>query len=517
MTKRILALFLLLTLLLNIVACKADKNSQQNETTDETAQTTNNSETTAHDNDIEEPPEKELITGIELHTYPDPYRIREYEKLTENQKIAYDAISEVLLDITANGIDPGKTYKMKSRVSSFDFLLALDIISANFCSAENLLSSIGSKDSMGTQQFCDSIIILADDNYKEYYDKYNELIEEADEILKTIEHDGTEYGKALAIAKWMTDNIVYPVDYMDRNDDYLNSAHTALLKREAVCDGFAKAYDLLCKKAGLETIYVLGDVISSTAAGHVWNMICISDKWYYVDVTWMNTPTDFYRNFMMPKSICDRVGHSDYNYRYYWDRENNKYILPEADSYDLYHTYFDSVEKLTAYLAEHGEIYDCSAIVPLEIVEDVKLLHGTEIQPKATEKTFYIKINDVNLEFDKKAGVAHVYVTVAKKKDTVAKTNEKSDEDEMVKAWYRPTKALYNFDYSRERNVENFKINCCLPGHLVRTDEFENARQYKSFDKKTADYIRCFEFGALYEVNGNFGSGRGDALKHTVK
>ena len=504
MTKRIITLFLLLTLLLNIVSCKADKNSQQNETTDETAQTTVNAETTDPDNDIVEPPEKELITGIELHTYPDPYRVREYEKLTENQKIAYDAISEALLDITANGIDPEKTYKMKGRVSVFDFLLASDIIKANFGSAEDLIYAITYKDSMGTQQYCDSIIILANDNYKEYYDKYNELIEEADEILKTIEHDGTEYGKALAIAKWMTDNIVYPMDYMDRIDDPLYSAHMALLKREAICDGFAKAYDLLCKKAGLETIYVSGGVISSTSAGHAWNMICISDKWYYVDVTWMNTPTEFYRNFMMPKSICDRVGHSEYDYRYYWDRENNKYILPEADSYDLYYTYCASIEEFRAYLLEQEWMYGCSAIVPIEIVEEVKLLHGTEIQPETSEKTFYIKINDVNLNYDEKTGVVHIYVTVAEKKDTIAKTNERSDVDGMVKAWYRPTKAVYNFDYSQERSAENFKINCSLPGHLVRTDEFENARLYERFDEKSASYVRCFEFIALYEVDETF-------------
>lgn len=505
MIKRILALFLLLTLLLNIVSCKADKNSQQNETTDETEQTTDNGETTPPDTDTEVPPEKELITGIELHTYPDPYRVREYEKLTDNQKIAYDAISEALLDITANGIDLEKTYKMKGRVSSFDFQLALDIINANFGSAENLISSIASKDSMGSQQYCDSIVMLVEDNYKKYFDKYNELIAEADEILKTIEHDGTDYGKALAIAKWMTDNIVYPADYMDRDDDYLNTAHTALLKREAICDGFAKAYDLLCKKAGLETIYVEGDVISSTALGHAWNMICISDKWYYVDVTWMNTSMDFYRNFMMPKSICDRVGHSEYSYYYYWDRENNKYILPEADSYDFYHTYFDSVEELKEYLAEQGEMYDRSVIVPLEIVEEVKLLHGTELQPKTNEKTFYISISDIiDTGFDEKAGVARVYVTVEEMKDTIGKTNEGSDVDGMVKAWYRPTKAAYNFDYSQERNVENFKINCCLPEHFVRTVEFENSRLYERFDGKSAGYVRCFEFIALYEVDEAF-------------
>ena len=503
MIKRILALFLLLTLLLNIVSCKADKNSQQNETTDETEQTTDNGETTSPDTDTEVPPEKELITGIELHTYPDPYRVREYEKLTDNQKIAYDAISEALLDITANGIDPEKTYKMKGRVSSFDFMLVYDIIYANFGSAEALLGSIVPKDSMGTQQYCDSIVMLVEDNYKEHFDKYNELTAEADEILKIIEHDGTDYGKALAIARWMTDNIVYPADYMDRIGDSLNSAHTALLKKEAVCDGFAKAYDLICKKAGLETIYIDGDSLGG-GEGHVWNMICISDKWYYVDVTWMNTSMDFYRNFMMPKSICDRVGHSEYSYYYYWDRENNKYILPEADSYDLYYTYCASIEEFRAYLLEQEWMYGCSAIVPIEIVEEVKLLHGTDFKQGETDETLYIRIADVNLEFDKKAGVAQIFVAIEEKKDTIAKTNEGSDVDGMVKAWYRPTKAVYNFDYSQERNVENFKINCSLPGHLVRTDEFENARLYERFDKKSAYYVRCFEFVALYEVDDTF-------------
>ena len=73
--------------------------------------------------------------------------------------------------------------------------------------------------------------------------------------------------------------MISPSDYKDRSSDsWLVSAAGPILKKEAVCDGYSKAYDFLCKKAGLETIYV-----TSFEQMHAWNMICIDNAWYHID------------------------------------------------------------------------------------------------------------------------------------------------------------------------------------------------------------------------------------------
>ncbi len=391
MFKTITKISLMLLMILSLVSCSLSPTYEVLE--NEIQEIIDSTVTNESNSDETELSDKELITGIELQAYPDPYRVKEYGKLTEDQKIAYDAISEVLLDITANGIDPEKTYKMDGRVSVSDFMLAYDIINANFTSADQLILAITGKDTMGTQQYYDSIVMVVDDNYNEYVDKYNEAIAEADIILKTIEHDGTEHSKALAIAKWICDNIPYAHDYTERVGDELNNVYTALVKREAVCGGLSTVYDLLCKKAGLETIYIRGDCINPSLAGHAWNMICISDKWYYVDVTWMSTGADIYRNFMMPKAICDELGHNEYNYYYYWDRENNTYILPDASSYDLYNLYFTTIDELIQHLENSEpteEYFYLNVYTSTDVAEDIATLESTEISSN---------LNGVKLQF----------------------------------------------------------------------------------------------------------------------
>ena len=410
MFKTITKISLALLILLSLISCsflptdEVLKNEIQ-ETIDSTVTNESNYDET-------EPSDKELITGIELYAYPDPYRVREYGKLTKDQKIAYDAISEVLLDITVNGIDPEKTYKMDGRVSASDFMLAYDIIYANFTSADQLISTITGKDSMGTQQYYDSIVMVVDDNYNVYVEKYNEAISEADKILKTIEHDDTEYSKALAIAKWICDNIPYAHDYTERVGDELNNVYTALVKREAVCGGLSTVYDLLCKKAGLETIYVRGDCINPDLAGHAWNMICISNKWYYVDVTWMSTSGNMNENFMMPKAICDELGHNEYNYYYYWDRENNTYVLPEANSYDLYNLYFTTVDELIEHLKNSQpteEYFYLNVYTSTAVAEEISTLESNEISSNLNgEELLFTVIDKAIYDTD----VIKLYITL---------------------------------------------------------------------------------------------------------
>lgn len=62
---------------------------------------------------------------------------------------------------------------------------------------------------------------------------------------------------------------------------------------EAVCNGFAKAYSMLLRRANIES-YVIKD---STAPGvkptisHAWNLIKIDGKYYQCDATWDNSQT----------------------------------------------------------------------------------------------------------------------------------------------------------------------------------------------------------------------------------
>lgn len=61
------------------------------------------------------------------------------------------------------------------------------------------------------------------------------------------------------------------------------TAFGALVNGKAVCEGYARAMQLLCGKLGIPCILVFGE---SRGTGHMWNLIDPGDGWYHLDVTW---------------------------------------------------------------------------------------------------------------------------------------------------------------------------------------------------------------------------------------
>ena len=61
------------------------------------------------------------------------------------------------------------------------------------------------------------------------------------------------------------------------------TAYGALVNGVAVCEGYSRAMQLLCDKAGIPCTVIYG---KSEGIGHMWNIINPGDGWYHLDVTW---------------------------------------------------------------------------------------------------------------------------------------------------------------------------------------------------------------------------------------
>lgn len=75
-------------------------------------------------------------------------------------------------------------------------------------------------------------------------------------------------------------------DYLISNSEYdetlvLEEGYDLLVNGIAVCNGYAEAYMDLMNRCGIPTV-----LVSSDPMNHCWNLVCIDDKWYHVDVTW---------------------------------------------------------------------------------------------------------------------------------------------------------------------------------------------------------------------------------------
>ncbi len=79
-----------------------------------------------------------------------------------------------------------------------------------------------------------------------------------------------------------------------------SSAGIFLKEKKVVCEGYAKAFKILCAKFGIECILVTGDA----GGGHMWNYVRMEDgNWYLVDTTWDDQKTGTIYTYFLAGSL----------------------------------------------------------------------------------------------------------------------------------------------------------------------------------------------------------------------
>ena len=95
-------------------------------------------------------------------------------------------------------------------------------------------------------------------------------------------------------------------DLVIANTTYLSSTYNqscagVFLDGEAVCAGYAEAYEVLCNAVGIETIAV-------TSSSHEWNKTKLYGRWYVVDCTWDDQGTIIYDFFNKSDAMVEAQG-----------------------------------------------------------------------------------------------------------------------------------------------------------------------------------------------------------------
>lgn len=85
-----------------------------------------------------------------------------------------------------------------------------------------------------------------------------------------------------------------------------------LMGGTAVCEGYARAYMDVLKRAGLEAIYA-----TSEEMNHGWNLVKINGNWYHVDVTWDDPISDCYGKVRHAYFLIDDTTISDSEHEHY--------------------------------------------------------------------------------------------------------------------------------------------------------------------------------------------------------
>lgn len=174
-------------------------------------------------------------------------------------------------------------------------------------------------------------ITIRYDGTKEYLDnKYESSMDVVSSILSSV-CDMSQY----EAEKIFHDKIIDMTRYVDTVDSH--NACGVFLNNMAVCDGYSRAFKILCNRAGMSCDIVVGNgleysnghLISSGA--HAWNIVSLDNELYYVDVTFDDGKDregtdyayfnigqqDLFRNHEITDSRLDfRIGNY-MNYNYY--------------------------------------------------------------------------------------------------------------------------------------------------------------------------------------------------------
>jgi len=127
--------------------------------------------------------------------------------------------------------------------------------------------------------------------FAEGYNSKSQIIECENKINQEVEKiiektsGKTIYEKIKTIHDYLVDNISYEQTV---SKDNIYNMYGALVNKECVCEGYAKAFKYLMNQIGVESILVIGIATDSkgNTQNHAWNYVEIDNKWYAVDVTW---------------------------------------------------------------------------------------------------------------------------------------------------------------------------------------------------------------------------------------
>lgn len=152
-----------------------------------------------------------------------------------------------------------------------------------------------------------------------------------DVIDETIESNMSEYSKELAIHDWIIkwadyDNGVFT----NRENPNNKNPYGLLIDQEATCLGYATTFQLFMDMLDIECITVVGANYDSRQ-DHAWNMVCLDDEWYCVDLTW-NDPigTDANDERDMVKKTTHRYFNVTSDFMRMSDHQWDYNAIPEA-------------------------------------------------------------------------------------------------------------------------------------------------------------------------------------------
>lgn len=207
--------------------------------------------------------EPDIVSSISEELYV-------YQQLSEEEKIVYDQIVQLLMD-----------HRESATVSSD----STDVAKKAFHAVITDHPEIFWSESFSiTSHFVDDEL-----DYLEIMPDYTMTQEERTEYQAKIDDYTQKCLAGIADTDSSYQKAKYIYDYIVRNTDYVEASEhnqnicSVMVNHASVCMGYTRTMQYLLKEAGILSTTVSGNANNGS---HAWNLVCLDDVYYYIDVTW---------------------------------------------------------------------------------------------------------------------------------------------------------------------------------------------------------------------------------------
>ena len=122
-----------------------------------------------------------------------------------------------------------------------------------------------------------------------YYDAFGDMdgvMEYKERLAEAVDNFDVQGSTRYEQLKYIHDTIS-KFTYYDINADFAHSCIGGLVEPGAVCEGYSKAFKMICDKLQIPCVCIFGNYDETENSAHMWNYVQMEDgNWYGVDVTW---------------------------------------------------------------------------------------------------------------------------------------------------------------------------------------------------------------------------------------
>lgn len=142
--------------------------------------------------------------------------------------------------------------------------------------------------------------ILYPESSPELSARNKEIRKVAEDFLQNnIREDMTDQEKIKAVHDYLVRTVRYDtalsINLSPQSDDVSDSymVYGALVNKVAVCDGYAKAFNMFMDILGIPSDRIVGlSLQNNNTVNHAWNRVYLDGEWKYLDVTWNDPVPD---------------------------------------------------------------------------------------------------------------------------------------------------------------------------------------------------------------------------------